>query len=200
MSSLLKQELRNRFPILQSERLLLRKVLPQDETALHRLLNEPLVQRYITFRPETASHAGRLRRYFEDCNLALTSLHFVVTERDSGSVAGLCSFQRWNEEEGSANIGYMIAPPYWNRGMATEAAGMLLEFGFERLGMKRVYASCDADNEASGRVLHKCRFEPLGRSIRASWKKEKESRPARHFLLTADKRQKLSVRYALLHN
>ncbi|ANS75606.1 hypothetical protein AWM70_14215 [Paenibacillus yonginensis] len=200
MPTSLKQELRNRFPMLQSERLLLRKVLPKDEQELHGLLNEPLIQRYIAFRPETAGSAERLRRYFEDCHFAMTSLHFVVSDRESGSVAGLCSFQRWNEEEGNANIGYMIAPRYWNRGMATEAASMLLEFGFGRLGLKRVYACCAPDNEASGKVLHKCGFERLGRSNRASWKKGKEVRPAHYFMLAAESRQQTSVRYALLHN
>jgi RimJ/RimL family protein N-acetyltransferase len=56
---------------------------------------------------------------------------------------------------------YGIAPEYWNRGLATEIARALVRYGFEELGFTEVWASTDAPNVASARVLEKAglRFE-----------------------------------------
>lgn len=54
-----------------------------------------------------------------------------------------------------AELGYWIGRPYWNRGLATEAAGAVLRFGFEELGLNRIHAGHFAHNAASGRVLER---------------------------------------------
>jgi [ribosomal protein S5]-alanine N-acetyltransferase len=56
---------------------------------------------------------------------------------------------------GRAELGYWIGVPYWNRGFATEAAFTVLAFGFQRLGLRRIFAQHVAHNYASGRVLQK---------------------------------------------
>lgn len=155
-----KKDLLALFPQLQSERLTLRKVMEEDQDELYKLLNDPLVRRYNTFRPETSRFPERLIRYFKDSYRTLSSLHFAVVLNEGEQFAGLCSFQRWKEEEGSASMGYMILPELWNRGIATEAAERLLEFGFTELGLKLVYAACDPDNHPSQSVLAKCGFKP----------------------------------------
>jgi RimJ/RimL family protein N-acetyltransferase len=52
-------------------------------------------------------------------------------------------------------MGYWIGKPYWGRGYATEAAGAMLEYGFERLGFHKIHAYHYTRNPASGRVLEK---------------------------------------------
>ena len=54
-----------------------------------------------------------------------------------------------------AEIGYWIGVPYWGRGYATEAARAIVEHGFEKLGLHRMYAMHFMRNPASGRVLQK---------------------------------------------
>ncbi len=51
--------------------------------------------------------------------------------------------------------GYCFARPAWGQGFATEAARLILDFGFETLGIHRVRAGCDSENAASLRVLEK---------------------------------------------
>lgn len=55
----------------------------------------------------------------------------------------------------SAELGYWIAKPYWGRGYATEAATALVAFGFDELGLHRVFARHMTINPASGRVMQK---------------------------------------------
>lgn len=56
---------------------------------------------------------------------------------------------------GRAELGYWIGVPYWHRGFATEAGHAALAFGFQRLGLRRVFARHVTHNYASGRVLQK---------------------------------------------
>lgn len=59
----------------------------------------------------------------------------------------------------SAEIGYFIGEPFWNKGITTKAVNLMTNFGFERLGVVRIYTGVFAFNQSSQRVLEKCGFE-----------------------------------------
>ena len=63
---------------------------------------------------------------------------------------------------GSAELGYSLARPLWGRGLATEAAGTVIAFGFEELGLARILAVADIRNAASWRVMEKLGMEREG--------------------------------------
>jgi len=62
-----------------------------------------------------------------------------------------------------AELGYWIGVPHWGNGYATEAARELVRYGFEKLGLHRIYASHTASNPASGKVLRKVGMKHEGR-------------------------------------
>lgn len=57
-----------------------------------------------------------------------------------------------------ARLGYWLGRPFWGRGYATEAAGAVAAYGFETLGLERVWAPRFRGNRASARVLEKLGF------------------------------------------
>lgn len=65
-----------------------------------------------------------------------------------------------------AELGYWVGVPFWGRGFATEAASAAVAFGFDTLGLNRIYAHHFAENTASGRVLEKIGMRREGRSRR----------------------------------
>ena len=65
-----------------------------------------------------------------------------------------------------AELGYWIGVPYWGNGYATEAARAVVKYGFETLGLHRIFASHFANNPASARVLRKIGMRHEG-SLRA---------------------------------
>jgi RimJ/RimL family protein N-acetyltransferase len=72
-------------------------------------------------------------------------------------------------------LGYVLARPSWGNGYATEAAGALLRYGFDELGLATISATCDPDNTASATVLEKIGMRPdgcLGHSVyaREEWR------------------------------
>ena len=58
----------------------------------------------------------------------------------------------------SAEIGYWIGEPYWGQGLATAALKLIINYGFETLGMTKLYAGCFEFNKASQKVLVKAGF------------------------------------------
>ena len=69
-------------------------------------------------------------------------------------LVGLCgvAILRGAEE---GEIWYLVEPESWGKGIATEAAKHLLDFGFGQLGLHRMWATCVPENPASARVLEK---------------------------------------------
>ena len=70
-----------------------------------------------------------------------------------------------------AELGYWLGVSYWGQGYATEAAREMLRFGFENLGMHRIFASHFKHNPTSGRILKKLgmRYEGCQREHLRKW-------------------------------
>jgi RimJ/RimL family protein N-acetyltransferase len=81
---------------------------------------------------------------------------FSVILKESGELVGDCGLEHM-EVDGSpeVEIGYDFLSSYWNRGLATEAAGAVRDFAFEQLGLERVVSLIRPDNLASIRVAEK---------------------------------------------
>ncbi len=63
----------------------------------------------------------------------------------------------------NGEIGYSLHPAFWGRGIATEAARLLIDFGFRKLHLHRIYATCDPRNTASFKVMEKAGLSYEGR-------------------------------------
>lgn len=62
----------------------------------------------------------------------------------------------------SAEIGYFIGEPYWNKGIVTTAVKLIIDYGFNHLGIVRIQTGIFEYNTASQRVLEKCGFVKEG--------------------------------------
>ena len=67
--------------------------------------------------------------------------------------------------DGEPLIGYWIAKPYWNRGICTEALGLMIEHIRCMTDIKSLISGHFTDNPASGRVMEKCGFVPTGETV-----------------------------------
>jgi RimJ/RimL family protein N-acetyltransferase len=86
---------------------------------------------------------------------------FLVFERTDGAprLVGSCGLGR--RPSGLVELGYWIARPHWGQGFATEAARAVIEIA-RTLGLPQLEGSHFIDNPASGRVLEKLGFQPVG--------------------------------------
>lgn len=140
----------------RSERLFLRPAFPEDCSAILAGIGEESIVRNLARAPwpYTLDHAKSFAALPQDMRLP----HFLVTLPGVGVIgsAGM------GEHEGEPELGYWIARAHWGHGYATEAAGAVLRIA-RTLGHRRVVAGHFTDNPASGKVLRKLGFRPIGR-------------------------------------
>ena len=79
---------------------------------------------------------------------------FAIVLRADRSLLGNITL-RINQSDEHGELGYWIGKPYWNMGYATEATQAVIRYGFEVLGLQRIFAGHFTRNPASGRVMKK---------------------------------------------
>ncbi len=82
------------------------------------------------------------------------AVELAITRQEDGALVGAIGLMLTPAED-RGEMGYWIGKPYWNQGYATEAGKSLLQYGFEVLGLNRIYARYLTRNPASGRVMSK---------------------------------------------
>jgi len=79
--------------------------------------------------------------------------NFAIRLLSGSSLIGCASLRDIDNEHHQAELGFWIGREWWGHGYAGEAAAAVLRFGFETLGLNRIYAHHMARNPAAGRVL-----------------------------------------------
>ncbi|GAA0283958.1 GNAT family N-acetyltransferase [Cryptosporangium japonicum] len=141
---------------LAGARLRLRPFRSADEAAVHRYASDPEVTRFTDWGPNTPADTAEFIRAVVD---PPASVHpFAVELRESGEVIGGVELRVLGDV---GVFGYTLARAYWGRGHATEAARLLVEYGFGSLGLARIEATCSPQNLASARVLTKAGLQQV---------------------------------------
>lgn len=146
-------------PTLRTARLRLRPFTERDADAIFALQSNPHVLRYWDAPPW--KERVRAERFIEACRQMEqegTGVRLAIERAADTVFVGWCCLVRWNREYRSAAIGYCFDDSAWGQGFATEAAGALLQWGFDTLDLNRVQAETDTRNRSSGRVLEKLGF------------------------------------------
>ncbi|WP_088006430.1 GNAT family N-acetyltransferase [Indiicoccus explosivorum] len=139
-----------------TDRLILREFKVGDWQAVHAYASDEEVCRYQPWGPNTiAESRGFVRQVLMDRDKEpRTRFAFAVTTRSEKMIgAGELNIRSFSHH--TAEIGYVIHPDYWGQGLATEVGELLLGFGFKRMNMHRVYATCDVRNTGSRKVLER---------------------------------------------
>ena len=155
-----------RIPTIETERLILRRILPKDCENMYDYSKREEVTRYLLWIP----HESReyTRRYIDALQTQYRSGQFydwALELKENGRMIGTCGFAAIDEKNNSAEVGYVLAPDYWGFGYAPEALREILRVGFETLGFNRIEARYMTGNEKSRRVMEKCgmKFEGIRR-------------------------------------
>jgi RimJ/RimL family protein N-acetyltransferase len=145
--------------ILTTERLSLRTLSAEDAGFMLRLLNEPSFIQHIGDKGVRTEEDARA--YLANGPLTSYERHgfglWLVEERESGAAAGVCGLLKRETLE-DVDIGYAFVPEFWSRGYASEAAAAVLAYGRSALGLRRIVAVVNADNQSSIRLLEKLGF------------------------------------------
>jgi RimJ/RimL family protein N-acetyltransferase len=144
--------------VIETERLLLKRMGAQDAPFMLQLLNEPSFIRNIGDRGVRTVDAARSYiaagpvASYERFGFGL----YLVCARD-GEPMGICGLLKRDALE-DPDIGFAFLPPFWSQGYAFEAASAVKRHARDVFGLRRVVAIVDQDNSASIRLLEKLGF------------------------------------------
>ncbi len=143
------------IPTLTTERLLLRPLCLADAEDVYAYACDPEVSRTTTWPPHQSIDETREYIDWAFHRYALgTPEPFGIVLRETGRVIGACGLSpTWAHQRGE--ISYVLARPWWSRGLTTEAVRAVLGYGFEVLELNRIEARCMVENLASERVMQK---------------------------------------------
>lgn len=157
------------FPLLTTERLLLRELRLSDAADLLLFRGDPYVQRfngpvYQSVEEAEASIQEAQREYEQREDIG-----WAVTLKEVDRAIGHFGFHSWDHYHRRAEVGYDLARTFWGQGIATEALGAILRFGFDRMNLNHIYAGTIADNHESVRLLERLGFQRDGTRRKFSW-------------------------------
>ncbi len=139
---------------LASERIRLRALEPEDASALFLYASDPLVARYAGWRPHRTPFDSIL--YIQRCmSDQWGPITFAVEHCEERSLIGVVDIRIISRLWASGEIGYTLARSYWGQGYNVEACDLLINYGFETLGLRRIQAVCDTRNRRSYRTMEK---------------------------------------------
>jgi [ribosomal protein S5]-alanine N-acetyltransferase len=144
---------------LDTARMLLRDLIPDDAAPMHLLRSDTTVTRYCAYiasqMPEEAEAWVRDTMVHNAMRPRL-SYNLAIVRKEDGQIMGWIGIGKASDPSlGEMSFGYALRPAYWGEGYMTEALTALLEFAFEELGARSVQGECDAQNPASARVMEK---------------------------------------------
>lgn len=140
-------------------RLRLREFTLADATAVFQIMRQTAVFRFADWEPPLSPYDTEemLQRYLA-WQFDAPRLHLVLAitlPAEQGKLIGTIGLNTTNEATAEAELGFNLDPDYWRRGLATEAAQAMIEYGLATAGWRRIFATCDVDNKASEKVLRK---------------------------------------------
>jgi ribosomal-protein-alanine N-acetyltransferase len=147
------------FPILETERLVLRRVNENDANEIFALRSNPETMKYIP-RPLVKSIDDALEHIaMIDAKIESNEgINWAITYKDNPKLIGIIGHYRIKPEHFRAEVGYMLLPEFHGKGIISEAIKEVVNYGFNEMKLHSIEAIIDPENFGSARVLEKNNF------------------------------------------
>ncbi|WP_159107456.1 GNAT family N-acetyltransferase [Azospirillum sp. B506] len=145
-------------------RLLLRAFRHEDVADFVPLIGDWQVARWLARvpHPYTAADGHEWVELAARDRAAHAALAFLAVRTEDGAPLGATGLHLDRDRPGSAEIGYWVGTPYHRAGYGLEMVTAMLDVGFNRLGLSRIWAAADPDNLPSRSLLLKAGFRQRG--------------------------------------
>jgi ribosomal-protein-alanine N-acetyltransferase len=147
------------FPVLETERLILRRINNADVAEVFFLRNDEAMMKYID-RPAFTTQEEALELIETmDKNLDTgDAINWALTLKGETKMMGRVCLFHFDKEHYRGELGYMLYPEYHGQGIMQEAVTALLSYGFKTLGLHTIEAVVNPGNDASIKVLERNNF------------------------------------------
>jgi len=149
----------NPFPIIETERLILRRIILEDAPDYFLLRSNVDAMKHICKPLQTSIEETKalIDKVNEMINFN-EGIGWAVCFKNENIMIGTVSFHKIAKDHYRAEMGYMLHPKYWRQGIISEAIKAIIDFGFNELKFHSIEAHIDPENTGSEKILQKFNF------------------------------------------
>lgn len=147
------------FPIIETKRLLLRKVTSEDAMSIYKYLSNKEVMKYVGLEPyKSVEDTLDEIAWYQSILEKKTGIRWGITLKGKGEVIGSCGFLNTSSQHYRSEIGFELSNEYWGQGIASEAIQAVIQYGFENFELNRIEALIEPANIPSQKLVKRCGF------------------------------------------
>lgn len=149
----------NNFPLIETDRLILREVSKDDADDLLIYLSDKEVMKYMGLEPfNSVEDALDEIAWYKSIFEKGTGMRWGISLKGQDKVIGSCGFLNRATQHYRAEIGYELSKEHWGKGIASEAIESVISYGFKELNLHRIEALIEPLNLPSQKVLERKGF------------------------------------------
>lgn len=147
------------FPVLKTERLILRQLSVNDDKEIFALRSDKRVNKYLGREPShTIEDARKFIHKIEEVVSKNEGIYWAITLAGNDTLIGTICLFNFSNENDQAEIGYELLPAFQRQGIMQEATSKVIAFGLDVIGLKAIEACTHLENESSSKLLEKFNF------------------------------------------
>ena len=147
------------FPILTTDRLMLRQLLIDDEQAIFTLRTDAEINKYLD--RQLCKTIEDARNFITTINEKIynnASLYWAITLKNKNELVGTICLYGFSDEHDTCEIGYELLPNYQGKGIMKEAVEKVIGYAFYTIRVNKIEAFLHRDNLTSVNLLEKLSF------------------------------------------
>lgn len=147
------------FPVLTTERLVLRQLTAGDEEKIFALRTDEAVNKYLD--RQKARSTEEARNFIKKINKSISNNELVfwaITYKEDSSLIGTVCYWNVSKENESAELGYELLPSHQGKGIMQEVIATIIDYGFKTMKMQVIEAFAQKSNQRSFHLLEKFNF------------------------------------------
>lgn len=153
------------FPILTTERLILRQLTEFDAPEIFRLRSDAEINKYLGRPPcKTLEEASAFIQKIKENSLS----YWAITSKGNEKLMGTICLYDISEETQKCEIGYELLTEYQGKGLMSEAAKKVIEYANQILNIKTIDAYTHSNNQNSSRLLNALKFKIVENAVEVS--------------------------------
>ncbi len=146
------------FPIIKTDRLLLRQFVEDDLENVFKGLSHPDIIKYYGVSYNTLESTREQMKFFADLEENKTGIWWAICSADNKIFYGAGGLNSLNKNFKKAEIGFWLLSNFWGKGIMKEAVPLICNYGFNNLGLHRIEGFVESENDNCKRAMAKLDF------------------------------------------
>lgn len=147
---------------IETERFKLRLIEDSDLENVYKGLSDPQIIKYYGVSFTSLEHTKEQMEWFANLEKTGTGRWFAICDKNSNEFMGAIGYNDWSKEHKKAEIGMWLLSDFWGKGTLREVMPVILDYGFNELGLHRVEGFVDHHNSKCKKALDKINFQYEG--------------------------------------